>query len=91
MKRKNTKKELKRGTEKQSFSTSKTTAGMGRKEFAEEDILELKNILERTPITPDSQTYIQLYEIMKSLYFCKKYDLVLKISWALKAELGKEN
>lgn len=90
MKRKNKKRELKR-TENQRFSASELMTGMGRKELAEKDILELKSILEKTPITPDSQTYIQLYEVMKSLYFCKKYDLVMKISWALKAELGKEN
>lgn len=61
------------------------------KELAEREILELKGVLEKTPITPDSQTYIQLYEGMKSLYFCKKYELVMKISWILKAELVKEN
>ena len=65
--------------------------GMGRKELAEKNILELKSILEKTSITPDSQTYIQLYEVMKSLYFCKKYNLVMMISRALKVELGKEN
>ena len=91
MKRKNKKRELKKRTKEQCFSASELMTGMGRKELAEKDILELKSILEKTPITPDSQTYIQLYEVMKSLYFCKKYNLVMMISRALKVELGKEN
>jgi len=90
MKRKNIKQESKKKAEKKHFVMNEKVAGT-LKELAEKEILELKGILEKTPITPDSQIYIQLYEAMKSLYFCRKYELAMKISWMLKVELLKES
>lgn len=58
-------------------------------ERAEKEIKKLRNVLKQTYITPDSQTYIQIYDAVKSLYFSKEYALAEGISWFLRKELKK--
>lgn len=58
-------------------------------ERAEKEIKKLRNVLKQTYITPDSQTYIQIYDAVKSLYFSKEYALAEGISWLLRKELKK--
>lgn len=70
---------------------TKKRAAEKLKKLAKKEILELRGALEETPITPDSQTYIQIYEAVKSLYFCEKYRLAAEISWMLKMELIKRS
>lgn len=81
---KNQKRE-KKGMENQKKTTEKF------RELAKKEIKALKYVLNEICITPDSQTYIQIYDSAKNLYFCEKYQLAAEISWLLRMELTKED